>query len=142
MSDPSQFKLTLPSRLDQVAVAQDRVAQCVTVHRYSDQVAFAIRLAIDEAVTNAIRHGNGGDEDKQVHIQGEFTDQRMRLTVCDEGGGFDPDHLPDPTAEENLALPHGRGVMLMRAYMTEVHFNESGNCVTLVKDRDCPKPHG
>lgn len=141
MSEASRLKLTIPSRLEEVSRVQGLVAEQVQRQGYDQQVAFAIRLAMDEAVTNAIRHGNGGDAQKQVRIEGTFTPEEASLTVCDEGPGFNPDALPDPTAEENLALPHGRGVMLMRAYMTEVHFNLSGNCVTLIKRHDCRKPH-
>ncbi|MEO0966360.1 MAG: ATP-binding protein [Planctomycetota bacterium] len=135
------IRTAIPSQLEEVPAVVDAVVEAVeAAGGYQDRSVFAIRLAIDEAVTNAIRHGNGQDPDKQVTIEYEITGELVRVCVCDEGPGFVPETLPDPTAEENLIRTHGRGVMLMNAYMTEVSFNERGNCVTLVKRRDCPKP--
>ncbi|MFW6033153.1 MAG: ATP-binding protein, partial [Phycisphaeraceae bacterium] len=71
-----------------------------------------------------------------VTIDSEVSGETIRIAICDEGCGFQPDDLPDPTAPENLTRPHGRGVMLMRAYMTDVSFNEAGNCVTMVRTRE------
>ena len=134
-------RTAIPSQLDRVPeVVETIVAEVEKVGGYPDRSVFAIRLSIDEAVTNAIRHGNGQDPHKQVVIEYEVGADRVTVRVCDEGPGFAPDELPDPTAEENLIRTHGRGVMLMNAYMTEVSFNDRGNCVTLVKTRDCPKP--
>ncbi|MEM9253157.1 MAG: ATP-binding protein [Planctomycetota bacterium] len=135
------IRTAIPSQLEEVpAVVEAVVGAVEAVGGYEDRTLFAIRLAVDEALTNAIRHGNGQDPDKQVTVAYEATGDRLTITVCDEGPGFAPEDLPDPTAVENLIRTHGRGVMLMHAYMTEVSFNDRGNCVTLVKSRDCPKP--
>jgi serine/threonine-protein kinase RsbW len=108
---------------------------------FPEPCRFGIQLALDEAFVNAVRHGNNLDPAKTVHAQWSFDRKRFKITIEDQGPGFDPETLPDPTAEENLVRPHGRGVMLMRAYMTEVSFNRRGNIVTLTKDRVCTKPH-
>ena len=80
-------------------------------------------------------------KDKTVQVEFTLNDESIMIQVEDQGPGFSPDELPDPTAEENLPRPNGRGVMLMRAYMTEVDFNERGNRVILTKRRDCQRPH-
>jgi len=100
---------------------------------------FGIHLALEEAIGNAIRHGNQLDGEKQVKVGCWISTDLFRAEVTDEGKGFDADGLPDPTNEEWLSTPHGRGVMLMRSFMTKVDFNETGNCVILEKRAgDCP----
>jgi serine/threonine-protein kinase RsbW len=97
----------------------------------SDQ--FAIRLALEEAMVNAIKHGNGSDPNKKVSIDYEVSSQEVRIRIEDEGPGFDPASLPDPTAPEFLERPCGRGILLMRHYMSRVEFLGRGNCVEMVK---------
>jgi len=132
--------LVIPSRLEDAAEVQKRIIRDVDAAGYNENAVFAIRLALEEALSNAVRHGNCGDESKRVSIEYTVDDQAVQIVVEDEGCGFVPHSLPDPTATENLDRPCGRGVMLMKAYMTEVHFNSRGNRVTLVKRRDCPLP--
>lgn len=100
---------------------------------YSAETAFAIRLAFEEAVNNAIRHGNAMDVTKSVRIEYEVTPARAVIAIADEGKGFNPGQVPDPTCDENLEKPGGRGVMLMRAYMDKVTYNRRGNRVSMVK---------
>ena len=107
---------------------------------FNEQACFGIRLAVDEALANAILHGNGNDPQKTIEIHYSITLHETRISITDQGRGFVPDELPDPTADENLQNASGRGVMLMQAYMTEVCFNDTGNCVTLVKHRSCTLP--
>jgi len=99
----------------------------------SEEVLFAVRLALEEAVVNAIRHGNKLDPQKKILVSYLVEDARVTISVEDEGPGFDLDSVPDPTAEENLEADHGRGILLMRVYMDEVVYNEKGNRVTLTK---------
>ena len=98
---------------------------------------FSIRLAMEEAVVNAVEHGNQLDADKRVRILCRISDDAAFIQVTDEGPGFDPDAVPDPTDEDHLECPGGRGVMLMRKFMTKVDFNELGNQVTLLKEKSC-----
>ena len=92
---------------------------------------FAIRLAMEEAVANGFRHGNEGDPTKSVTVAFEIDDSGMTLAVEDEGTGFDPTAVPDPTEDANLEIPSGRGIMLMRAYMTEVEIMAPGNRIEM-----------
>jgi serine/threonine-protein kinase RsbW len=94
---------------------------------------FAIRLALEEALVNAIKHGNGSDPNKKVQIDYEVSTQEVRIRIEDEGPGFDPASLPDPTTSEFLERPCGRGILLMRHYMSRVTFIGRGNCVEMVR---------
>jgi len=102
---------------------------------YSEECAFAIRLALEEAIVNAHKHGNGGDPSKKIIISYDINDQRAIIRVRDEGAGFEPAAIPDPTAPDRISLPTGRGIMLMRAYLDHVRYNKQGNEVQLVKEK-------
>ena len=96
---------------------------------------FGVELALEESLSNAIRHGNRLDESKHVMLECKASQNRFWLRVCDEGSGFQPLLVPDCTAAENLECPGGRGLALIKAYMTHVEYNECGNCVTMEKTR-------
>jgi serine/threonine-protein kinase RsbW len=115
-------------------LAED-ILQHVRVQGYDQDVCFAIRLALEEAIINAIKHGNRCDPAKKINISAYVGLDKTDITVADEGPGFDPKRLPDPTADENLEKPGGRGIMLMRAYMDQVLFNGRGNEVRIIKSR-------
>jgi serine/threonine-protein kinase RsbW len=102
---------------------------------WSADEVFAVHLALEEALVNAIKHGNNGDSSKRVHLTCKLAPDRLLLEIKDEGPGFDPENVPDCTLPENLLTPSGRGLMLMRAYMSRVEFNAAGNCVTMEKIR-------
>jgi serine/threonine-protein kinase RsbW len=92
-------------------------------------------MAIEEAVVNAIEHGNKRDASKTVLIVFHVDAERATMQISDQGAGFDHRNVADPTEEERLDKPRGRGVMLMRELMSEANFNEPGNSVTMVKVR-------
>jgi serine/threonine-protein kinase RsbW len=96
---------------------------------------FAVRMALGEAFSNALRHGNRMDPSKRVGLSFVIGPSRFRARVEDEGEGFDPRAVPDPTVTEHLERPSGRGVLLMRHYMHSVRFNARGNAVSLVRRR-------
>jgi serine/threonine-protein kinase RsbW len=103
---------------------------------YSEHEIFSIRLALEEAMVNAIKHGNNFDRNKRVHISYTVKLDRFDILIADEGQGFDPEDVPDPTAVENLERPCGRGLMLMRYYMHEVCYNKNGSSVSMTKFRN------
>jgi serine/threonine-protein kinase RsbW len=116
----------------QIDAATEQLLQATRGHGYPEASEFALRLAVEEAVRNAIVHGHRDLPGEPVELAWDVTDAEVRITVSDKGPGFDPGRLPDPTLDENLRKPSGRGVMLMRSFMSSVKFNESGNRVTMV----------
>lgn len=125
--------MVIPSKFKNAREAAQRVLAQVHACGYSKESHFAIKLAMEEAMINAIKHGNGSDPEKKLTVEFAVDRRRAVIVVTDEGAGFDPGCVPDPTADENLECPTGRGIMLMRAYMDEVVFNASGNSVRMVK---------
>ncbi len=103
--------------------------------RFCAEDQFAIKLALEEALTNAVKHGNQGDRSKSIVVRYAVTSRKAVIIVRDEGGGFIPDDIPDPTTPDRLPLPDGRGIMLLRAYMDEVVYRDHGREVYFVKNR-------
>jgi len=96
---------------------------------------FSVHLAMEEALANAIKHGNQSDYNKSIRIRCLLSPERVRIDVADEGAGFTVSSVPNPTDPSRLGCPSGRGIMLMRSFMTRVEFNDRGNQVTLEKQR-------
>jgi serine/threonine-protein kinase RsbW len=95
---------------------------------------FAIELALREALANAVLHGNREDARKKVHVRCECDeDKGVSLVVRDEGSGFDLGAVPDPLAPENLGAEHGRGILLMKQFMDEIHYERGGTEVHMRK---------
>lgn len=103
---------------------------------YDEQEQFGVHLALEEAFMNAIQHGNHGDAAKRLFVESLITPEKIDISIADEGTGFDPEGLPDPRQGNNLYKCSGRGVLLIRAYMDVVEYNDRGNCVHLIKFRD------
>jgi serine/threonine-protein kinase RsbW len=112
--------------VDQVLAQMERLG-------WQDHDRFAVHLAAEEALVNAIKHGNRKARNKYVHVVCRVSPGQVWMQITDQGRGFDPEAVPDPTEDDNLEQPSGRGLMLMRSYMTSVSFNERGNQVTMVK---------
>jgi len=98
---------------------------------------FSVHLAVEEALVNAIAHGNKFDPRKQVEFSCRISAELVRIEITDQGDGFDGTALPDPTDADHLGAPAGRGVLLMKSFMSRVKYQASGNRVVLEKDR-CP----
>ena len=114
----------------------DELLEQLKRHDWVEHDIFGVHLAVEEALVNAIKHGNQHDRDKSVSISYKMSPNRLRIQITDEGNGFNPDDVPDPTDEENLECPSGRGLMLMRSFMSRVEYNEVGNSVTMEKWQD------
>jgi serine/threonine-protein kinase RsbW len=102
---------------------------------FSEREQFGVRLSVEEAIVNGFKHGNREDPAKFVLVYYCISSREITTEVEDQGPGFNPDQVPNPLAPENLERPGGRGVFLMRHYMTNVQFNERGNRVILSKTR-------
>jgi serine/threonine-protein kinase RsbW len=125
-------RVTIPSDPSEIGGIQDRI-QRLLPSRASSEDRFGIQMAMEEALCNAIKHGNRWDRDKKVHVCYRVRADRFEAWVRDEGPGFDPSAVPDPTAHENLERPCGRGLMLMRHYLTEMSYSNRGNSVSMIK---------
>jgi serine/threonine-protein kinase RsbW len=103
-----------------------------SLEAYQDYVQ-DVHMALEESISNAIRHGNKEDASKQVSVECRLAADRFWTRICDEGPGFCLEDVPDCCAPERLEVPGGRGLLLIKAYMTRVEYNACGNCVTLEK---------
>ena len=130
-----QEKRVIPTDLLAARNLAEELLEKVQSQGYEEGELFAIRLALEEGLINAIKHGNRFDRDKSITVRMELDARHVVICIADEGEGFDPAAVPDPTADENLEKPCGRGIMLMRAYMDKVEFNDRGNEVRMVKNR-------
>ncbi len=129
----------IPSDTSEARRVQDEIENLLTSLQYTEKEIFSVRLALEEALVNAIKHGNQMDRGKKVRIAYRVAAERFDILIADEGPGFDPGEVPDPTAPENLERPCGRGLMLMRHYMTVVDYNPQGNAVSMSKLRNGTK---
>jgi serine/threonine-protein kinase RsbW len=135
MAPKDQFEVIIPSDTGAGQAVQERILQALEGLQYPARDVFGVRLALEEALVNAIKHGNAMNPSKQVRVTCELSPEQVRIQIEDEGPGFNPSDVADPTEEENLDCPGGRGIMLMRAFMNVIEYNDVGNCVTLVKVR-------
>jgi serine/threonine-protein kinase RsbW len=127
--------ITLREMREDVERVQGLVAAALAERGYDPDAMFAIRLCLEEALVNGFRHGNRFEPGLVVKFRASISPRECTFEVEDEGEGFDPGGVPDPTAEENLEIPSGRGIMLMRAYMSEVEYLDPGNCLRMVYRR-------
>jgi len=118
---------------------QEAVLSLMEVHEYSEHDVFSVRVAFEEALANALLHGHQGDESNQIEVSWIVTDEFLEIEVVDQGRGYDPETIPDPTADENLTLPSGRGLAMIRAFMSEVEVNERGNHVKMMRRKNQSK---
>ena len=117
-------------------MVQERIVQLLEQRNYPMRDVFGVRLALEEALVNAIKHGNRMDPNKTVRIKCQVLEDKVRITIEDEGEGFNASEVPDPTMDENLEKPGGRGIMLMRSFMTLIEYNEKGNRLVMEKVRE------
>ena len=111
----------------EIESVQHSIERALSQFGYPVAAVFAIRLSIEEAMMNGFRHGNLQDPTKVVEVRWRIDSQSANFHVIDEGDGFDPEAVPDPTLDENLEIPSGRGLMLIRAYMTDARYHDRGN---------------
>jgi serine/threonine-protein kinase RsbW len=126
---------SLQSRVEVISPFLNQLMFFIASLREADgSAAIDIELALREALTNAVVHGNHQDPDRHVYVVFRCsTDGEVSITIRDQGQGFDSRAIPDPTAPEELLSTHGRGIYLMRALMDEVCFEEGGAVVHMRK---------
>ena len=135
MANIEEFEVTIPSTTVEGQKVQKRIIDLLEGSNFPPRCIFGVQLALEEAIVNAIKHGNRWDTSKQVRVVCKMSPQRIVIEISDEGPGFDPERVPDPTDAEHLECPGGRGIMLMRSYMSRVEYNQTGNTVVMEKER-------
>ncbi len=126
------YTLQLPSKPESITLLENLIEQIADKHNVSEDTFANMMTCLNEIAINAIVHGNKLDDNKKVIVNAEVVDgKRVIWTITDEGPGFDYDHLPDPTAEENLENLTGRGVFIVKQLADQCVFNTKGNEVEL-----------
>ena len=125
--------LELPNDIRSIEHAVEYVTQhCSGCCEYARRLNLNFRVGVTEALSNAMLYGNNSDPEKRVRVEVDIKVEEVAVRVTDQGSGFDPTTVPDPTLPDNISKTGGRGIFLMRALMDEVRFNDQGNSVTLV----------
>jgi len=129
-------ELKFPSRIEAVDEVAAALAGVVSRSGIDENAAFEIDMAVREAVTNAVLHGNKEDETKFIEVIVKSSPSELEIRVHDEGFGFNPELIQDPTREENILKTSGRGIFFMRNFMDEVDWvirPEGGTTVRMLK---------
>lgn len=123
--------LLIKSSLYELSKVEKFLKDIFSYYNYPDECFKKVFLCTSEAVTNAIVHGNKNDVEKRVHLNLNCKKYQIIIKVSDEGNGFNPDKIPNPTLPENILKESGRGLHIMRNIANNVYFNEKGNCLYL-----------
>ena len=131
-----EISIRVPTDLDVVEEAVDLVARhCLASGLPPHTARFNLRVALCEALANAIVYGNRMDPEKCVDVRVVVSKEALSMHVCDEGEGFDPEGVSDPTIPEAIELSSGRGLFLIRQLVDEVRFNDRGNSICMIMRR-------
>lgn len=130
-----KFEEEFPSILDLSIATVEEVTSVMAEKGWPEKDVFAVNLALMEATANAVEHGNNSDPTKKYSIEGIVTRDFFFCSVRDEGVGFNPDTIPDPTMNENVNRLFGRGLKLIRGFMSRMWFNSRGNAIYMEKFR-------
>lgn len=135
--DGTDFVVELPSDLRLIeATVGYLVGRCRDFMFAGPRLELNFRVGVTEALANAVLYGNESDPEKIVRVEVALNTTRVAVCVIDEGDGFDPDSVPDPTVPPYIDAPGGRGLFLIRHLMDEIEFNERGNAVRMVLIRE------
>jgi len=125
-------KITIESEINNLRIVENAIDTMTNESGINQENYGKILISTLEAVNNAIVHGNKSDRNKHVHIELLIEKNMLRVTVEDEGPGFKPESVPDPTKPENIELLNGRGVFLMKKLADKIEFNNKGKSVTMI----------
>jgi serine/threonine-protein kinase RsbW len=125
-------KFTIESKVTSLRIVEKAIDEATSELGISPDNYGKILVSTLEGVNNAILHGNNSNPDKMVDIEIAFGKKELKIKITDEGNGFIPKKLPDPTIPENLESLNGRGVYLMSKLADKITFSKKGNCVTMI----------
>ncbi len=137
---PALHTILVQSIASAVNSAYSQILTELQAREFAEEDIFAVHLCMQEAFLNAVKHGNKMDADKQVRIDYSVDNEKMEIFMTDQGEGFDPDSVPDPTSGDNVYRPRGRGIFLIQSYMDEAEFNDKGNRLRMLKYKQKSQP--
>ena len=130
------LRFTIPSAFADAQKVQKAILDEIERHGFTEQSSFAIKLALEESLINAVKHGNKFANDKTVQVEASVSPTAAQITIEDEGAGFARHDVPDPTLVENLEKCSGRGILLIEAYMDEVEWTNGGRRCRMIKKNE------
>lgn len=128
----NSLKIQIPSIVENIRIVESFIDNVKDKYKIDDDIYGNIMIAVTESVNNAIKHGNNCDKNKNVSLTAIYEDNLVRFIVEDEGPGFDPTKLPDPTAPENIEKIGGRGIFLMEQLSDKVNFSNEGRTTEMI----------
>ncbi len=138
---PIRLHFVIPSDFAQSRRVQDSIFAAVAEKNWPEDDIFGLRMAMEEAMVNAIKHGNQLNPGKSVTVDATVTAAGVEVSILDQGPGFDRSSVPDPTLEENLLKPSGRGILMIESYTDRAKWTEAGRRLTLTKARQVSGSH-
>lgn len=126
------IKIRIESKLSNLRIVENTVDDITREIGISYNSYGKVLISLLEAVSNAIIHGNNSSPEKSVDISISYNKPKLTIKVKDEGAGFSPDKVPDPTIPENIEEANGRGVFIMSKLADEIKYSRKGSCVTMV----------
>jgi serine/threonine-protein kinase RsbW len=124
-------KIKIESTIGSLRIVENAIDEATAVIGISQDDYGKILVSAMEAVNNAILHGNHSNPEKIVDIEIAYKSNELQITVTDEGAGFRPETVPDPTTPENIEAINGRGIYLMSHLADKIQYNKKGNSVTM-----------
>jgi serine/threonine-protein kinase RsbW len=135
---PINCSLVVESKSSAVVDVCRQILSKLEEHSFDKDDIFAVHLTLEEAFLNAVKHGNKMDPTKKVKVDYSVDEDKVEISITDEGQGFQPDDVADPRFGPGLYQPGGRGLLLMNSYMDMVRYNEQGNSVYMVRYKEKP----
>lgn len=130
---PTSRSVVVESDLSAVGQVCEAVISELQACGFGQDEIFAVHLSLEEAFINAVKHGSRSEPGKEITIDYLVSNDRVEISVTDQGAGFDPESIPDPRCKENLYKTSGRGLFLIHSYMDSVEFNKIGNRIHMIK---------
>ena len=138
MTSPTSYSIVVESKPSAIVSVFEQIQSKLVNNNFGKDDIFAVHLTLEEAFLNAVKHGNKMDPSKKITVDYSIDDNKIEISITDQGPGFLPEDVDDPRFGENLFKPGGRGLLLMNSYMDMVKYNEQGNSVSMVRYKEKP----
>ncbi len=124
-------RLKIESTINNLRIVENAIDEVMTEIGITEEYYGKILVSTLEAVNNAIMHGNRYQKDKIVDVEISYKNERLKIKISDQGNGFVPEEVPDPTIPQNIESVNGRGIFLMSKLADKVKYSKRGNAVTM-----------